>query len=141
MRDITEGFDFNILDTRNWNTFIEYHFRSCLLGRRAFLMSRPAAHLQEVSAKGLNSTSAVKQLTKFVFTKTVHISKITVDDLVLCCADHFNVPSLPLTCTDHIERCRFGKAVVKNPSQNRNEMISNSITNEGMAKIVKKSRS
>ncbi|KAK8374170.1 hypothetical protein O3P69_007885 [Scylla paramamosain] len=33
---ITESFDFNGVDTRNWNDFIEKPFLSVMLGRRAF---------------------------------------------------------------------------------------------------------
>ncbi len=49
---ISEAFDFNGHDTRNWNDFIEKHFVSFLLGRQTFLTSRSATFIKRMVSAG-----------------------------------------------------------------------------------------
>ena len=137
---ITESFDFNGVDTRNWNDFIEKHFLSVLLGRRAFLISRPAAFIKRLvgSSKDENNNS-VRRLAKLMMVKVVDASDLTLSDLMLCCIDEkdFVVES---TKEYQNKFYRFGKKTVKETNATDSAMSSNACSNEQMSKKVKASR-
>ena len=141
---ITESFDFNGLDTRNWNDFIEKHFLSFLLGRRAFLVSRPSAFIKRMvgsSSDENNSSEAVRRLAKLVMVKAVDANDLTLSDLVLCCIENDEEDFVLRSVEEYQNKFyRFGKKTVKEAKTTDSAMSSNACSNEQMSKKLKASR-
>lgn len=140
---ITESFDFNGVDTRNWNDFIEKHFLSVLLGRRAFLVSRPSAFIKRMvgSSNDENNSESVRRLAKFMMVKAVDANDLTLSDLVLCCIEDDEEDFVVKSPEEfHNKFYRLGKKTVKEANATDNAMSSNACSNEQMSKKVKASR-
>ena len=141
---ITESFDFNGVDTRNWNDFIEKHFLSVLLGRRAFLVSRPSAFIKRMvgsSNDEKNNSESVRRLAKLMMVKAVDANDLTLSDLVLCCIDNAKEDFVVRSIKEYQNKFyRFGKKTVKEANATDSAMSSNACSNEQMSKKVKASR-
>lgn len=141
---ITESFDFNGVDTRNWNDFIEKHFLSFLLGRRAFLVSRPSAFIKRMvgsSNDENNNSESVRRLAKLMMVKAIDANDITLSDLVLCCIEDEEEDFVVRSVEEYQKKFyRFGKKTVKEANVTDSAMSSNACSNEQMSKKVKASR-
>lgn len=143
MGTVTESFDFNGFDTRNWSDFIEKHFVSFLLGRRAFLVSRPSAFIKRVIGRGSRTDDAtsesLRRLTKLLFVKSVDSDELTVADLVMCCIDENDVTASSAE-EYHAKFHRFGKKIAKTSSSSIANMASGACSTEQLSKKMKSSR-
>nr|GBG35367.1 wsv343-like protein [Hemigrapsus takanoi nimavirus] len=141
---ITESLDFNGVDTRNWNDFIEKHFLSVLLGRRAFLVSRPSAFIKRMvgsSNDEKNNSESVRRLAKLMMVKAVDANDLTLSDLVLCCIEDDKEDFVVRSAEEYQNKFhRLGKKMVKETNATDSAMSSNACSNEQMSKKVKASR-
>ena len=142
---ISEAFDFNGYDTRNWNDFIEKHFISFLLGRRAFLTSRPAAFIKRMVGAahcgGSNGSRALSRLAKLVLIKSVDSDVISVVDLITCCLEDEKKDVDVKSVVEYYTKLHndSGKKAqdVADASHNK---TSNACSNEQLAKQINASR-
>ncbi|KAK8390752.1 hypothetical protein O3P69_010453 [Scylla paramamosain] len=134
---ITESFDFNGVDTRNWNDFIEKHFLSVLLGRRAFLVSRPSACIKRMvgSSNDENSSVSVRRLAKLMMVKPVNANDLTLSDLVLCCIEDDKEDFVVRSAKEYQNTFyRLGKKILKEANAIESAMSGNACSNEQMSK-------